>query len=327
MTRSSWSRGPGGFPRAGNDLEFCVTITPPATAPDSAATGELVLPSLLLGPASPAATAPAADAARTGRRRARRAARPLSARASQRLIERRVRHSQRSTAPSPTSVRRQHPLVSLLALAAVATFVGTSAVPLLVDLESAAAETPLSLTSAIDDAQEFSVTESAATSKIDRDNYSVRQVQNNFGTSMYGAYPINIGAAVQWPLQFQAVISDGYRCRSTSGGKCTRFHYGLDFLGPYRSSINSVAAGKVVAVGWYGSYGNRVEVYHPDLGVKTLYAHMSAVKVKEGQRVEAGQLIGLMGSTGLSTANHLHLEVWDGGARINPYTWLRKHAG
>lgn len=99
-------------------------------------------------------------------------------------------------------------------------------------------------------------------------------------------------------------------------------HSGLDFAGPYKSSIYATAAGKVVHAGRRGPYGNMVEIDHGHR-FRTRYGHMYRVKVKRGQQVEFGQLVGLLGSSGRSTGPHLHYEVWFEGKVRDPDKFVK----
>jgi LysM repeat protein len=103
------------------------------------------------------------------------------------------------------------------------------------------------------------------------------------------------------------------------------YHTGVDFPVPTGTSVKAVAAGHVVSAGWGGSFGYQVVVRHAD-GRCTQYAHLSAIAVKDGQNVTAGQRIGRSGSTGNSTGPHLHFEVRTGpgfGSDIDPVAYLR----
>ncbi|MEU0407563.1 transglycosylase family protein [Streptomyces griseorubiginosus] len=103
------------------------------------------------------------------------------------------------------------------------------------------------------------------------------------------------------------------------------YHTGVDFAVPTGTTVKAVAAGQVVASGWGGSFGYQVVVRHGD-GRYTQYAHLSAISVKSGQTVGAGQRIGRSGSTGNSTGPHLHFEVRTGpgfGSDIDPVAYLR----
>lgn len=96
------------------------------------------------------------------------------------------------------------------------------------------------------------------------------------------------------------------------------FHYGLDIAGNGGRTFKAAAAGTVESAGWGGEdYGNMVVINHGN-GVKTLYAHASSLKVDKGDKVEAGQGIGVVGSTGFSTGPHLHFEVRYNEMVLNP---------
>jgi murein DD-endopeptidase MepM/ murein hydrolase activator NlpD len=86
--------------------------------------------------------------------------------------------------------------------------------------------------------------------------------------------------------------------------------------------VTAVAAGRVVTAGPNGGYGNVVILQH-DGGVQSYYAHLSQIVVPAGAQVRSGQLVGRVGSTGLSTAPHLHLEIRRGGQPIDPAAFLR----
>ncbi|MFJ8193838.1 transglycosylase family protein [Streptomyces sp. NPDC096094] len=114
-----------------------------------------------------------------------------------------------------------------------------------------------------------------------------------------------------------------YRQAGSSWSK--GYHTGVDFPVPTGTSVKSVAEGRVVSAGWGGSYGYEVVVRHSD-GRYSQYAHLSAISVKGGQAVGAGQRIGRSGSTGNSTGPHLHFEVRTGpgfGSDVDPVAYLR----
>ncbi|TAE55317.1 MAG: peptidase M23 [Nostocales cyanobacterium] len=100
-----------------------------------------------------------------------------------------------------------------------------------------------------------------------------------------------------------------------------RFHAGLDFAASYGSTIRSADSGIVIFAGWYGGYGRSLIIDHGK-GLTTLYAHCSQLYVSEGQRVDKGQAIAAVGSTGLSTGPHLHFEVRRNGSPVNPAEYL-----
>jgi murein DD-endopeptidase MepM/ murein hydrolase activator NlpD len=117
------------------------------------------------------------------------------------------------------------------------------------------------------------------------------------------------------------LISSGFGFRSdpfTGGGA---MHSGLDFKGPIGTEILAAADGTITFAGWQGGYGNCVEITHAN-GLVTRYAHLSAITVSLGQKVDRGLQIGRMGSTGRSTGSHLHFEVRLNGSAINPMKFL-----
>jgi len=116
---------------------------------------------------------------------------------------------------------------------------------------------------------------------------------------------------------------DGARITSSFGMRFhpvlgySRMHKGVDFGVPYGSPIVAAAAGKVVYSGWHGGHGNYVKIQH-NSQLATGYGHMSRFAVKSGQMVKQGQVIGYVGSTGLSTGPHLHYELWRNGQAVDP---------
>lgn len=106
------------------------------------------------------------------------------------------------------------------------------------------------------------------------------------------------------------------------GARWGRQHKGLDYGAPTGTPVSSVAAGTVQSATYDDSgYGNLVTVAHDD-GTVTAYAHLSTILVGRGDPLLAGDLVGLVGSTGRSTGPHLHFEVRVGGSQVNPATWL-----
>ena len=96
-----------------------------------------------------------------------------------------------------------------------------------------------------------------------------------------------------------------------------RMHRGLDFRASYGTPILAVADGRVSGAGWAGGYGRQVRLTHSN-GIATSYSHMSRIAVSPGGRVRQGQVIGYVGSTGLSTGPHLHFETYRNGGHVNP---------
>lgn len=97
----------------------------------------------------------------------------------------------------------------------------------------------------------------------------------------------------------------------------SRLHQGTDFGAAWGSPIMAAAAGKVTFAGWHGGHGNYMQVLHRP-GLMTAYGHMSRFAVKPGTQVAQGQVIGYVGSTGLSTGPHLHYEVWVDNKPVDP---------
>jgi murein DD-endopeptidase MepM/ murein hydrolase activator NlpD len=96
-----------------------------------------------------------------------------------------------------------------------------------------------------------------------------------------------------------------------------RMHKGMDIGAPYGSPIYAAIDGVVQFAGRSGGYGNFVKLAHAG-GLATGYGHMSRIAVSPGARVRRGQVIGYVGSTGISTGPHLHWEVWRNGRPVNP---------
>ena len=139
--------------------------------------------------------------------------------------------------------------------------------------------------------------------------------------SLYRATP-NI-----WPTAGRVTSHFGYRFSPMRGGEddSDEFHPGVDIANGADTPIFATADGQVRHAGWSGGYGRMVLLEH-GWGYSTVYGHNSKVLVKEGQRVQRGQLIAYMGTTGRSTGNHLHYEVLRHGKPVNPVPYLRGSA-
>jgi hypothetical protein len=98
-----------------------------------------------------------------------------------------------------------------------------------------------------------------------------------------------------------------------------RMHNGVDLAAPSGAPIVAAASGRVIAAGWHGGHGRQVAIAHRD-GIKTTYSHMSSIAAAPGSYVRQGQVIGYVGSSGLSTGPHLHYEVYRNGKLVNPLT-------
>jgi murein DD-endopeptidase MepM/ murein hydrolase activator NlpD len=119
------------------------------------------------------------------------------------------------------------------------------------------------------------------------------------------------------PLPVAAPVSSHYGWRTDPFSGTNRFHAGVDIAAPYGREVPSAEAGQVVFAGAQGGYGNTVVIEHQG-GVQTRYAHLSSIQVVPGEEVDAGSVIGRVGSTGRSTGPHLHFEVLQDGHPVNP---------
>lgn len=117
-------------------------------------------------------------------------------------------------------------------------------------------------------------------------------------------------------------FSSGFGIRRDPFTGGIEFHKGIDISAPKGTPIIATADGVVEKATWNsGGYGNHVVINHGN-GIKTLYAHMSKVLVRKGQKVRRGQVIGLVGSTGKSVAPHVHYEVYLNGNPVNPLRYI-----
>jgi len=123
----------------------------------------------------------------------------------------------------------------------------------------------------------------------------------------------------RWPLTVRS-----YRTRGLAlGDPATERHTGLDLAVPVGSDVRASGGGRVKQTGIDSALGEYVLLQHPG-GYETMYGHLSRVVVRQGEMVRAGQVIGLSGSTGRSTAPHLHFEIRRGGQSVDPLTMVRE---
>jgi murein DD-endopeptidase MepM/ murein hydrolase activator NlpD len=123
-----------------------------------------------------------------------------------------------------------------------------------------------------------------------------------------------------WPLY--GLITSPFGWRSDPfGDSGSEIHNGVDIAAPYGTAIRATADGTVEQVGWNGTYGISVTLYHRN-GIETLYGHMSRMAVSAGQNVKKGQVIGYEGLTGRTTGPHCHYQVMINGTPVNPMTYL-----
>ena len=252
-------------------------------------------------------------------------------------------------APRSSSFRRgTKPLRSAVILSMVAGLVATVAIPAYAASLPAAETMTLQEMSAPDN-QSLVVASNANAETLDRSSYSAttaeeiqkkkdqeaaaaaaaeraRQLAASANVAV-SSVNLNMTAPgsgeVRWPIT-NYILGRGLW---DSG-----YHQGVDLLAPQGQPIFAAAAGVVsVSSESYGGYGVGIVIEHVINGqkVSTTYGHMTygSRQVQAGQTVAAGQLIGLVGSTGSSTANHLHFEVHINGSVVDPYAWLQQNAG
>ena len=146
----------------------------------------------------------------------------------------------------------------------------------------------------------------------------VRLVRWQDGSRTEWLDPKGVGerkGTMMWPVAARISSNFGWRVHPVLGFR--RLHKGMDFAAAYGSPIRATTDGRVASAGWHGGYGNFVKLDHGS-GLATGYGHMSRIVVRAGSRVSQGQVIGYVGSTGLSTGPHLHYELWKNGVPVNP---------
>ncbi|MEP2841536.1 M23 family metallopeptidase [Roseibium sp.] len=132
-------------------------------------------------------------------------------------------------------------------------------------------------------------------------------------------------AALRLPVKRpvrNAKISSGYGPRMDPFLRRLAMHTGIDFKASYGARVFATAPGTVIKAGWKGGYGKMIEIRHAN-GFVTRYAHLSKMRVHDGDHVVAGDVIGNVGSTGRSTGPHLHYEVRRHDKPSDPYAYMR----
>jgi len=149
--------------------------------------------------------------------------------------------------------------------------------------------------------------------KLENDNYS--EIKNTFLTNseLYDALP-----AVK---PTTGNFGDRFGMRRHPILKIKRIHNGVDFLTYYNTPIYAPGGGTIEYIGRNGGFGKMIIINH-GFGYKTRFAHLNKYKVKKGQKVKRGELIGLTGNSGLSTGPHLHYEIRHNGIALNPRNFI-----
>ena len=124
-----------------------------------------------------------------------------------------------------------------------------------------------------------------------------------------------------WPARGRVTSGFGTRSIPYAGGY--QFHTGVDIAGAHGSKVRASANGEVTFLGYRGSLGNLIIIYHGS-GYETYYAHLDGFAVNKGDIVEKGQTIGYMGASGRTTGTHLHYEVHYKGSPVNPRRYMEE---
>lgn len=128
-----------------------------------------------------------------------------------------------------------------------------------------------------------------------------------------------LGTLIEWPVRGRISSNFGYRSNPFTGVR--QFHNGLDIVAPEDSPVKAAMDGRVAETGYSAVFGNFVILSHTG-SYQTLYAHLSAIRVRQGQILSQGSVVGLLGSTGYSTGAHLHFGLFAGGKAIDPLSML-----
>lgn len=183
--------------------------------------------------------------------------------------------------------------------------------------------------------QKIEVPEAATMTQAAAESYRVEVAPPPISSSVAGLGTVSLdrAKAIVWPVVDPSRTSDGFGPRAAPCSGCSTSHDGVDFLAGNGTPIMSIADGVVVlATENGGGLGVNVEVQHNIDGriITSSYAHMQfgSLAVVVGQRVSAGQQVGLLGSTGQSTGPHLHLEMFGAdGVRFDGMAWLHGRLG
>ncbi len=162
--------------------------------------------------------------------------------------------------------------------------------------------------------------------KKDEYDAAVKEEQESSKPSSSNSKPASkddyVASSAKWlvPCKYSRFTS-AYGWRVHPVHKDWRFHYGVDLAGSKGTPIKATRSGKVTVAAFGSSAGYHVKIDHGD-GFTSIYMHMTHYIVKKGDKVEAGQVIGYMGSTGTSTGNHLHFGITYKGNYVNPAKYI-----
>ncbi|MGQ2916176.1 M23 family metallopeptidase [Microbacterium aurantiacum] len=260
-----------------------------------------------------------------------------------------VKDQSATTAPRPVG-RKSRPLRSLVVLSMVGGLVATVALPAYGAWQPAEDTATLQQVAA-EDAQSLVVGSDSMSADLARGSYSAttaEEIKAKKDEEAAAAAAAEAAAArARLTTSAASTVSGNINMVSPGSGEVrwpiltytfgrglwdSGYHQGVDLLAPAMTPLYATAAGVVsVSQESYGGYGVAISIDHVIGGqqVNSLYAHMTygSRQVQVGQYVEAGQLIGFVGSTGSSTANHVHFEIHINGGVVDPYAWLQTNAG
>ncbi|MBE8713955.1 M23 family metallopeptidase [Sphingobacterium hungaricum] len=151
---------------------------------------------------------------------------------------------------------------------------------------------------------------------VEEDEEDIVELTNYYKSSLKNLEKKLDGMPIGVPHKGKITSRYGYR-RNPFTNRGREMHSGVDLKGRTGDPVKVTAKGVVDFAGYKGQYGKLVVVKHAN-GFETRYAHLSKVKVKKGQRIDVGDLVGLLGNTGRSTGPHLHYEILHNNKKVNP---------
>jgi murein DD-endopeptidase MepM/ murein hydrolase activator NlpD len=241
--------------------------------------------------------------------------------------------------PASRRGRSVRPALSLLAMTFVGGMMIATSVPALA-VTATDSEPRASVYAPLEDSislvpQTIEVASEAEMEPFESESYAVEAAPPPIVSqaASVGSVSIVESGAVVWPVINPENRASGFGPREAPCSGCSTFHDGVDFNPGNGTPVMSIADGVVVlATENGGGLGVNVEVQHNIGGelITSSYAHMQygSLAVSEGQRVSAGQQLGLVGTTGQSTGPHLHLEMFGvDGVRFDGFAWLGEHIG
>lgn len=151
----------------------------------------------------------------------------------------------------------------------------------------------------------------------------LKQKQAQVNNTGYGTSDEGQNTSLRWPLRISGRISSPFGQRTSPTAGASSYHKGVDIAAASGTPVVSAAAGTVVTAAYSASAGNYIMISHKP-GLSTVYMHCSRLAVREGEQVEKGQVIGYVGSTGISTGAHLHFGVLKNGEYVDPMSLVSR---